>query len=181
MTELSLHIMDIVQNSITAQASRVKILIEEDRVADELSIQITDNGMGMTKEVAKKATDSFFTSRHTHKVGLGLPLFKQATEQCDGFFGITSKPGSGTTVTAIMEYSNIDRQPIGDIAGVVALLVSSNPGIEFVYEHRTAKGIYVFDTNEVKQVLEDVSVADPKVMRFIKDMICENLKEIKDA
>ena len=50
MRELSLNVMDIAQNSISAGASLITITVEEDAELDELSISIGDNGRGMTPE-----------------------------------------------------------------------------------------------------------------------------------
>lgn len=176
MTELALHILDIVQNSIVAKATLIKIYINEDQINDWLTIEIVDNGTGMSEDEATKATDPFVTSRKTRKVGLGLSLFKQAAEQCSGFFILESELGEGTKVKATLQLSHIDRQPLGDIPGTMALLASSNPTIDFVYKHKKNKGEYIFDTRTIKSELGDVSISNPKVTRFMREMIQENLK-----
>jgi signal transduction histidine kinase len=178
MTELALHILDIAQNSITAQANLIEITIKEDHKADLLTIVITDNGKGMNEEEVKKATDPYFTSRTTRKVGMGLSLFKQAAELCAGTLTLESVPGIGTKVKASMQYSHIDRQPLGDIAGTLVLLISSNPTINFIYKQITNKGNYILDTKAIKQELGDVSINNPKVVKFIREMIQENIHEI---
>ena len=47
MKDLSSHMMDIVQNSIRAEASWIQIRICEDPEADLFLIEIQDNGCGM--------------------------------------------------------------------------------------------------------------------------------------
>jgi anti-sigma regulatory factor (Ser/Thr protein kinase) len=178
MTELSLHILDIVQNSIVAGATLIEIKITEDLRTDKLIIEISDNGKGMDENATKRAVDPYATSRTTRKVGLGLPLFKLAAEQCNGMLQIESKPGVGTKVTTTMQLNHIDRQPMGDISGVITLLVSANPAIDFVYEHITNKGEYVFETKAIKKELDDVPITNREVIKFICEMIQENLKEI---
>lgn len=178
MTELALHILDIAQNSISAQASLIEIIIYEDVKTDLLTIEIIDNGKGMNEKEVMKATDPYFTSRTTRKVGLGLPLFKQAAEQCAGSFSLQSFPGKGTKVKASMQHSHIDRQPIGDMPGTIALLASSNPDIDFIYKHITNKGRFTFDTREVKTELDQIPMTHPKVIKFIREMIQENLDTI---
>ncbi len=79
-----------------------------------------------------------------------------------------------------MQYSHIDRQPLGDMAGVMSLLASSNPSINFIYKHLTNKGKFIFDTREIKEQLSDVSITNPKVIKFIREMIQENLNEINN-
>jgi hypothetical protein len=178
MTELSLHILDIVQNSISAKADFIQLEVTEDIDDNILTIKITDNGLGMTPNVLEKATDPYFTSRTTRKVGLGLPLFRMAAEQCNGNLTISSEPGKGTCVCAIFEIGHIDRQPMGDLAGTISMLAATNAGIRFLYKHSTSKGSFVFDTNEVNEILEGVSIANPKVMKYLSDMIRENVSDL---
>ena len=178
MTELSLHILDLIQNSIAAGAGMIHLTIIEDVSNDFLSIEIVDDGKGMDPKELKKSEDPFYTSRNTRKVGLGIPLFKQAAELCNGSFSIQSEIGIGTRVSASFSYSHVDRQPMGDITGVIGLLTNANPGLNIKYEHITNAGKYVFDTREVKEILEGMPLNDPNVTKFLKEMIFENLKKI---
>jgi hypothetical protein len=180
MTEFSLHILDIVQNSVVAKATFIGIKIMESITSDVFSIEISDNGKGMDAETLGQVTDPFFTTRTTRKVGLGLSLFKQASEQCGGSFNIMSVPGTGTTVKVSMPYTHIDRQPLGDMAGMISLVVSANPEINFMYSHKTDTREYIFDTREIKNELEDVPITNLQVVKFIRDMIRENLDEIRN-
>lgn len=179
MTELSLHILDIVQNSIAAQSSLISIIIEEDIKNDKYIIRIVDNGTGMDSETLSKVTDPFFTSRTTRKVGVGISLFKQSAEQTGGSFNIESAPGKGTSVTAIFGHSNIDRPILGDIAGTMTLLIGANQQIRFIYEHITPVSDFQFDTEEAKAELEGVPINHPDILRALKELIEENLKLIE--
>ena len=179
MKDLSLHILDILQNSITAGAKLIRLEIEEVPVKDNYSIKFTDDGKGMEANMTQQATDPFFTTRTTRKVGLGLSLLKQNAERTGGYLMISSTPGVGTEVKACFGYSHIDRLPTGDIAGTLALTASSYPAIDFIYRHTTPKGSFVFDTTEIKETLEEVPINDPQVIAFMKNLIRENLEEIK--
>ena len=178
MKNLSLHILDIAQNSISAGASLIEIKILENPVKDTYELTIKDNGKGMNSDTLLKATDPFFTSRTTRNVGLGLPLLKQNAERTGGSFELHSTPGEGTVVEAIFGFEHIDRLPLGDIGGVVALLASANPLLDFAYTHQTAKDSYSFDTREVKAELDGLPISNAKVSQFIKEMINENAKSI---
>lgn len=178
MKDLSMHIMDIIQNSITAGASNIGLEISEDSTIDILRITISDNGKGMTADFAASVTDPYVTSRTTRKVGLGLPLLKQNAERTGGSLTIKSEPGKGTEVTADFIMSNYDRPPLGDIAGTIVLLAAANLKTRFTYRHLTAKGEYRFDTKEVNEMLEGMPISEPGVIRFLKEMINENLHEI---
>ena len=179
MKDLSLHILDIAQNSISAKATFIEIILVEDIPHDLFSITIRDNGSGMSPEILAKVVDPFYTSRTTRKVGLGIPLLKQNAERCEGSFSITSEVNRGTELIATFRHGNIDRPSLGDIAGVVVILASANPEIDFVYHHRYNTKEYCFDTREVKEALEGTPINDLKVFRFLKEMIKENLDEIQ--
>jgi hypothetical protein len=178
MRELSLHVLDIVQNSITAKATQIEILVAEDVESDHLIIEITDNGTGMDEQTLNTVADPFFTTRNTRKVGMGISLFRQAAERCNGSLTIHSQLNKGTTLKVIMRITHIDKQPMGDIAGVISLMVSANPAIDFIYQHKTGKGSYLFNSKEIKQVLEDIPITDLKVVKFIREMIQDQLNEI---
>ena len=146
MRELSLHILDLVTNSIEAAANRIIIVVEE-RPSDNLfRIRIRDNGKGMSKEMVKKAGDPFTTSRKTRKVGMGIPLIQQVASDCGGTLKVCSSPGMGTTVTVEMEYSNINRPPLGDIVNTIINLMISNPEIHFCYIHTVNSSRFCLDS-----------------------------------
>jgi hypothetical protein len=179
MKDLSLHILDIVQNSISAKATFIEITIEENHQANTYFVRIKDNGKGMSQEMADKVTDPYITSRTTRKVGLGLPLLKMNAERTRGHLKIVSEVGSGTEVEALFIYDNIDRLPLGDMAGTIVLLASANPLIEFIYTHSVDGDQYIFDTREIKEALDEVSISDNHIFKYLKEMINENLQEIK--
>lgn len=179
MKDLSLHILDIAQNSISAGAQNIGISIVEDLATNTLVIEVKDDGRGMPAEVLMRVTDPYYTSRTTRKVGLGIPLFKQNAEATGGILQIDSEEGRGTILSATFGQNHLDRPPLGDMAGVMVLLVGANPEIRFVYTHRVENEEYAFDTQEVKEALDGLPVNDPQVMRFLKEMISENLQAIK--
>lgn len=127
MTEISLNVLDVSENSTRAGASLVTILVTADTVHDNLTIVIADDGCGMTAEQVAHVTDPFFTTRTTRKVGLGIPFFKYAAESTGGSFLIESEPGKGTTVTAVFGLSHIDRMPLGDMNATIHNLIVYHP------------------------------------------------------
>lgn len=179
MKDLALHILDIAQNSITAGARLIEINISENMPGNMLGITIRDNGKGISAEMLAQVTDPYVTSRTTRKVGMGLPLFRQNAEQTGGRLTIQSEPGKGTEVEAVFAANHIDLPPWGDIAGVIILLVTANPELDFLYIHRSKTGAYVFDTREIKAELDEVRIDDPDVRKFLKEMLVENLEAIK--
>lgn len=183
MRELSLNVLDIVQNSIKAGATLIGIDILESTDLDRLTIRISDNGCGMSEEQVKSVIDPFFTTRTTRKVGLGVPLFKMEAEMTGGSFTIDSAPGAGTTLTAVFRPSHVDMIPLGDIASVMHLLITCNPEIDFVYIRTKtcadgAERHAALDTRELREQLGEVPFSEPEVSAWIRDYLLEMDGEI---
>ena len=175
MNDLSMHILDIIQNSLRAGASWIELDVREDVVNNLLTVTIKDNGKGMTPEQVAQVTDPFFTSRTTRKVGLGLPLYRQSAEQSGGALTITSAVGVGTTVTAAFEYNHIDRPPLGDLANAVVLMMSANPNQLFKFAYSYNNQSYAIDTVEINEALDGMSIQDVQVIKMIQQIIDENM------
>lgn len=180
MKDLASHILDIVQNSVRAQARHIGIGIEEDRTTDLLTIRIEDDGYGMDAATLKRIRDPFFTSRQIRHVGLGIPLLQQNAERTGGKLAIHSVQGEGTQVTATFSHSHLDRPPLGDIAGTVSLLMAVNPDIEFTFTHHSEQGHFRINSREVKNILDGFSLNDPDILCHLRELIDENEKEIKE-
>jgi len=176
MEDLSLHILDIVENSIAAGANRVEIRVIEDTKKDILSVEIRDNGKGMSEEVLENAVDPFYTTRTTRRVGLGLSLLSQSAKEAEGDMAITSKKGEGTIVIADFRHSHIDRKPLGNMAETLIVLIAGNPDIDFLYEHRLNNRAYSIDTKDLREELGDVPLSSPDVIKAIKKDIQNGLK-----
>lgn len=174
MEELSLHIMDIVQNSITAGAELIEVSVDEDAAQDKLTIKVEDNGCGMDEETLARVCDPFTTGRTTRRVGLGIPLFKLAAEQTGGEFSIKSQRGTGTAVCAVFGYSHIDRQPLGDVASTMHQLITAHETVDILYTHRVGKREFRLDTREIKEILGGVSLAEHEVMVWLLEYLKEN-------
>ena len=153
MKELSLNLLDIAQNSLTAGADLVEIGILVDEQKDTLTIYIKDNGCGMTPEQVQSVTDPFFTTRTTRKVGLGIPLFKLAAQQTGGDLEIESQKGVGTKTTAWFTLSSIDRMPLGDLKGTITVLIRMNPQTDFLYIEQLNDKKMEIDTRTFREIL----------------------------
>lgn len=178
MKELSLHILDIVQNSIKADSTKIRIYINENIKDNTLNIKIIDNGKGMDEETCKKAMDPFYTSRTTRKVGLGISLFKAAAELCDGYLKIDSKVGVGTKVSVLFKNNHIDKAPLGKLEDTIATLLMSSENVDYEYIHIYNDKSFKFDTLEVKRILDGVSIIEYDVVVWIKNFIKNGIKEI---
>lgn len=178
--DLSLHILDIIENSIAAGASNIELEIDEMIAENRLIIKIKDNGKGMDKETLLKAMDPFYTTKKTRSVGLGLSMLAQASKEAEGSFDIHSKPGKGTSVMAQFVYDHIDRKPLGNMAEtIVACLVSLGYNTNLRYRHCRNDNEFLFDTKEVRKVLAGVAISNADVISFLKKHLEEGLNEIR--
>lgn len=179
MKTIADHILDIVQNSIRAKATLIEIIVVENKKKDFCKVTVKDNGCGMDKATVEQATEPFFTSRNTRKVGLGLPLLKQNAERANGTFHLSSEINKGTQVDAVFQLSNIDRPPLGDIWNTYYFTLISNPKVELNYRHETEEGQFEMLSEELRMALDGVSFLQKEIKEAIIEMIRNNLKEIK--
>ncbi len=179
MKTLSDHILDIVQNSIRANATLIEIMVEENKKNDFCLLQISDNGCGMDKETLERATNPFFTTRTTRKVGLGLSLLKQNAEMANGKFNIRSEPNKGTVVEAGFQLGHVDRPELGDVWDTIYLTMLGNKNVELVYKHKTNKGSFKISSAEIRNNIEGVSMQKPEIREAIIDLIKNNINEIQ--
>ncbi len=131
MHDLSLYLLDILENSVRAGATVIATSIVVERADDALTITVEDDGPGLPVE-PEQALDPFFTTKGHKKTGLGLSLFRQAAEAAGGGLEVgRSDELGGVRVSARMSIVNVDRPPLGDIAASLATMVVTNPAIEF--------------------------------------------------
>ncbi len=178
MNELSLHILDICQNSIKANANIIEIIINEDHKNNLYQIIIHDNGCGMNEKTLSEVSDPFYTTRTTRKVGLGVSLFKMAAELTDGSFEIKSELKKGTSVIATFVNNHINRAPLGKIEESIMILALNEAEIDIYYEHNINQKQYVFDTRKIREVLEGIPFTNYDVIIWMKNNIKQGINEI---
>ncbi len=181
MRELALHLLDIAENSISANAHNICIQVEEDLQNDRLRMSVEDDGRGMDAEMVARVVDPFVTSRTTRKVGLGIPLLKAAAEACNGGLAIQSQPGKGTLVSVDFQRSHIDRMPLGNLAGTLLTLEIGHPEQHFTFIYTVGDHQFCFDDAEVKAILDGVSLTEPDVLRFIREMLEMGIADVREA
>lgn len=174
MRELSLHILDILTNSIRAEAKNVKLDVTVKN--NIIAITIVDDGKGMSEEFVRKVVDPFQTTRTTRKIGMGIPLLKQAAEAAGGEFKIESTLGKGTTVTATFVLNHIDRSPMGNLAQALLPVISES--FEFFLHYQVDDQEFNFDTKEIKQILDGVPIDSQEILVYLNGYLEENIKNI---
>lgn len=178
MREIALHILDIMQNSVAAQASVITVSLDVEPQAGTLTVTIEDNGCGMDGELLATVTDPFATTRKTRRVGLGIPLIKASCERSGGSFAIASVKGDGTTVTAVFGKDHIDRPVLGDLAGVITDMAASMPQTDIRLKLRCEERQFEFSSAEAARMLGEVPLSEFSVVKWLKEYIDEGITEI---
>lgn len=176
MKDISLHLMDIAQNSIVAGADRISINMKVYGIPEKLYLEILDNGKGMDKEFLQKVTDPFKTTRTTRDVGLGIPLLKQSTQMAGGDLTLYSEPNKGTKLQASFEVNNIDRIPLGDISETLTMLISANKNISWTIQFSCQNEDIILDTDQIKELLDGVPMDNKDVLKWIQNTISDSIK-----
>jgi anti-sigma regulatory factor (Ser/Thr protein kinase) len=179
MEDLSLHILDIAENSISAGATIVTISLIEDSNNELLTVEVEDNGKGIPDDLLKKVIDPFHTSRTTRKVGLGLPFLAQSAKETGGDISLESKKDSGTIVTARFRLNHIDMKPLGNIEETLVVLIAGNPVIDIVFSYTKNGKHFILDTRQLKLDLEGIPINSPPVISTVRNHIKESLKAFK--
>ncbi len=182
MEDISLHILDIAENSVAAGSTLIRIGVIDRRVEDSFVVEIEDNGKGMPEELVAKALDPFFTSRTTRNVGLGLSLLAQAARETGGDISVKSTVGEGTIVRAWFRPAHIDMKPLGDIAETLAVLIAGNPDIDFsfTYDYDKDGSPFTFDTRDIRAELENIPINAPEVISVLRNSLGSALNDIKN-
>ncbi|MBN1270937.1 MAG: sensor histidine kinase [Candidatus Aminicenantes bacterium] len=175
MEDLSLHILDIAENSIAADADMIEIHLIEEIKKDRLFLEIKDNGRGMDQETAKKAVNPFYTTRTTRRFGFGIPFLAESAKAADGDFSIVSKENVGTKITATFKHSHMDRKPIGNIGETLTTLVMGNPEVDILFIHKMNSYNFTFDTRKIKNKLKETPINSPEGIKLLR----EDLKRYK--
>jgi len=178
MEDLSLHILDIAENSLRAGATKIDIEINIDTTLDKLTVTIRDNGRGMTDAEIKRITDPFYSTKTAKRVGLGIPLFQASAAEANGSLQIESEPGRGTTVSAWFQLSHADRRPFGKMTETLVALIAGNPDVSFSYTSVIDDKKFMFTTDEIRKSLREVPINTPEVLGFIRETLCEQEKSL---
>lgn len=178
MQDLSLHLLDLAENSIRAEAKKIHIELHEVPSKNQLIIQLVDDGKGMEEEMVRRVVHPFVTTRKTRRVGLGLPLFYQNCVGAGGSLQIQSKLKEGTQIKAVMQYDHIDRLPIGDIASTLVTIIQGSPLTELIYTHIYESKRFVLNTYELKQILGTVAINEPEIIQWLKEYIKEQIAHL---
>jgi hypothetical protein len=174
MRDLADHLFDILENSVKAGATEVKIILG---IKEKLFFcKIEDNGSGIKDA---DVTDPFVTSRKTRKVGLGLPLLKRAAESTGGFLKIYNSEKGGVILEFKIDITHIDAKPFGVIARTFVDAIYSWPKISFdiFIQKKNNKKSSIFNSKKIWEIVSYSEMQQKEVRDFIYDSIDRELKK----
>ncbi len=172
MKDLSLHLLDIAENSAKAGARHLRVRFAWQ--GSRLLIEMADDGPGLPAVVAVDPTDPYRTTRSERRIGLGLSLLRQSAEQAGGTMQVVSQPGCGVTVRAEFDLSHLDARPLGDLAGVLATLVVAWPELLLSVVVGEADEP-ILEMEQIVRELDGLPVDHPQVRAFIESCLVEGL------
>jgi anti-sigma regulatory factor (Ser/Thr protein kinase) len=178
MEDISLHILDIAENSLNAGASNVAIRIRDDDREGIFSFEIRDDGKGIPCGLEEMAADPFYTTRSTRSVGLGLSLLAQAAQETGGSISIRCEEHGGTFVAATFRKHHIDMKPPGNIADTLLVLIIGNPDVDFRFIYNKNEKSFSLDTREIKDVLEGSPINSSPSISVIKQYLDEAFSDL---
>lgn len=178
MREISLHILDLIQNSIEAGATAAKLEIIEDIIGNSMIIRISDNGRGMNKKMRQLVIDPFITTRTTRRVGLGLPLMDMSTKRCGGYLKIDSIPGQGTVIEAMYQHNHLDRPPMGNLVETIKSILVASPVLQFSYYHTVNNKSLSISSHEIADVLDGIPLTQPDILIWLHGYLSDNIANL---
>ena len=98
--QISQLLLNLILNAFDAMEAGGVLSVRTTFDAENIRLEMTDNGIGMTEEVKERIFDPFFTTKEPGKgTGLGLAIVAQVVEDHKGTIQTDSVPGRGTTFT----------------------------------------------------------------------------------
>jgi hypothetical protein len=132
LRDLSLHLLDLLENSIVAGATTVWVRLAELPAENLLELVVEDDGRGM--QSPERALDPFFTTKGGKRTGLGLPLLAANTKLAGGNLTLGRSVHGGLEVRATFQLGHVDRIPLGDIPGTLSMIACTHPELEICCE-----------------------------------------------
>lgn len=182
MQDISLHLLDIIENSVRARARNIKLRVINSPRDNRLRLIVEDDGTGMDPETLAQAQDPFYTSKveRIKKVGLGIPLFKQNAELSAGTFHIASEPGFGTVISVEFPLDHIDRMPLGNLKATLLGAIIGHPEVDYSiflhYQKPCKEQFFHFETAAIKEELGEIPLTYPDVIEYIDQSLTEGIQ-----
>jgi hypothetical protein len=174
MRDLSLHLLDLMENSIRVEATIIAVTIVLDPERDLLRIAVEDNGPGLSVP-PETALDPFYTTKSGKRTGLGLSLMRGAAERAGGRMTLSRSPLGGLAASATMQLSHVDRSPLGDVAATLSSIACTNPEVDLWCRLVVSGREWVVRSSDVARELPAGERGGLAVARRIAEKVREGL------
>lgn len=179
MQDLAMISLELIQNSIQAQASRIDITLSLNQSDHRSVLIIKDDGKGMDEATLKRFNSPFYTSRTTRKVGLGVAFFQQAIQQAQGTWSVSSHPGLGTTISGSWQSDHWDAPPLGNLGEMILLTLQGRPDLHVHFSFSFNSRSYEFDSKLLESSLAPVPISELAILQWIEKEINTNIQHCK--
>jgi len=166
MRDISMNTLDIIGNAVDADARTIVVSIKEDAQQETLSIDINDNGKGISPDWCSSKSVAFSAKRKTRKVDLGLSQLRQNTEATNISLSSFSTLGSGTKLDATFFKQHIDRPPISHLANMITICILTISAVEFHFPIQKKLNIFKIEVLQVKEPLSCIPTDDSFFRQF---------------
>ena len=69
--------------------------------------------------------------------------------------------------------------PLGDLAGTLQTLIIGTPEVHWIFDYKINAETFQFDNQPIKEILEDVPLTDPSVLRYIRETLRTGISELR--
>jgi hypothetical protein len=177
MKDLSLHLLDILENS--AKAGATAVMVHVTWRGPWLHLEIADNGPGFPDGVKADPTDPFLTTRTDRSIGLGLALLRAAAEQTGGRLELGAAPGGGVLLRASFDFSHCDAKPLGPLEDALSAAMLAWPKLDLFVRVGPDRR-EVLNTQKVKEQLGTVDIGNTQVQVFLHQLFRQELAPLYD-
>jgi PAS domain S-box-containing protein len=145
-------------------------------------LRVVDTGVGMPREVLDRVFEPFFTTKDQGKgTGLGLSTVYGIVRQSQGFVGVTSAPGAGSTFDVFLprdtahagaEAAGPGRDPARVGAGEVILVVEDEEQVRsLVVSQLSTRGYAVLSAADGREALRIAEKRTERIDLLVADVV----------
>jgi hypothetical protein len=106
-------------------------------------------------------------------------LFTDAAQISGGTLDLESLKEKSIKIIAPFKLDHRDRQPITNIPAILISFITKNSVVDFIYKHWHNDRQFSSDLRQIRKEIEDVPINHPEIIKYIRGVIKEGLREIE--
>src|SRR6266404_3338118 len=192
--ELREVLTNLIFNAVDAMPKGGRLCFRTKGKRGRVRLEVSDTGMGMTEETARKCFEPFFTMKGPRGSGLGLAMSYGIIRRHGGSISIKSRLNQGTTFTIFLPVPKEAPAPVvfgseTSIRPLRVLLVDDHPAIREIVSAYLAEDRHVVATaRNAKEAMErfcterfDLVITDRAMPEVNGDELAGMIKELQPA